>query len=196
MGLIPFLKNNGNTELFDIPENELIENCRKGNHAAFECIYRKYSGLVFSIAFHVLKDHHVSSEVTQDVFIKVYQKLDGFRENSSFKAWISKIALNSTLGILRKKNETVPIENIEKASSDNVIPDRALEFNELNGRLDKAVSEMTDELKEVFSLAVLGRTSYKEIADMLNISIESVKVRVFRARKFLKERLGKYMEEG
>ncbi len=172
----------------NITENTIIE-ASEGNTEAFESIYRAYSGFVYNVAFRVVNNIDEAQEVTQEVFLAVYQKLKSFKFKSSLKTWVYRISANMAIDYARKRSReqdhTVLYENNNKF---NKAIDPVGENIEREQQ-EKAISTLLEALSPDQRVCIVLRSveglSYQEIAESLNININTVRSRLKRAREKL-----------
>ncbi len=172
----------------NITENIIIE-ASEGNTEAFESIYKSYSGFVYNVAYRVVNNIDEAQEVTQEVFLAVYQKLKSFKFKSSLKTWVYRIAVNMAIDYARKRS---------REQDHTVLYD---DNNKLNKTIDSAGEEIEREQQEKIISTLLEALSpnqrvcivlrsieglsYQEIAESLNININTVRSRLKRAREKL-----------
>lgn len=166
----------------------------------FNCIYNQYKVLVYNVALNYLQNTEDAEEITQDVFIQVYDSLGTFKNNSSLKTWIYRITINKSLNFIKLKtrkkyyfvfgkitkseNEVENISNFEH-------PGILLENQEYSKYLFSVINTLPENQKTAFLLSKLDGLSNTEISAIMEISISSVESLVFRAKKNLKEKLSK-----
>lgn len=169
----------------------------------FKPIYDQYSVMVYNVALHYLQNVEDAEEITQDVFVSVYQNLDKFNSNSSLKTWVYRITINKCLDFIKykksakrffvfgKKTENeYEIQNISTFEH----PGIALENKENAQLLFETINQLTENQKTAFILSKLDGLSNPEIAEIMNISISSVESLIFRAKTTLKEKLSNKFE--
>ncbi len=187
----------------------LLERLRKGAPGAVEELMRLYQGKIFSLAMSILKNESDAEEATQDVFMTVIRKVNTFKGNSAFYSWIYRICVNTCLMRLRgkRRNDTVAIEDFmpvftEEGMHASPMDDwsKEVERKALNEELGKMIRKFTEELSEkyrvVFVLSDIEGLSNEETAKILGMTVPAVKSRLHRARLYLREQLGRYLQEG
>lgn len=165
-----------------LSESQLVEQSRQGDRDAFGEIVRRYQAFIYRQAWGYLQDGDAARDVAQDVFIKAYQGLRYLRGDAALRPWLYRICRNHCLNVIRrqrKERESRP----EPAHTGN--DDVALRIT-----LQQSISSLEDPYREVVMLRYYNDLTYDEIAAVLDISISNVKVRLFRAKKMLKEMLG------
>lgn len=186
-------------------EQALIKRCKDGDLKAFEDLISKYETKVFNITFRMLGDYTEAEDVSQDILIKVFKSIKGFKEQSSFYTWLYRITVNECLDMIKKKKKTAaysldaPLET-EKEEMKREIEDTGesvedkVERNELRKYLAEAMGTLSNEHKAVIVLRDIQGFSYEEIAEIVKCPPGTVKSRINRARCELKDILSKNKE--
>jgi RNA polymerase sigma-70 factor, ECF subfamily len=181
-----------------LSEEALIAKAREGNSNAFGELVRRNSRRVYAMSLKMLKNHEDAEDNSQNAFCKAYRKIGQFEGNSQFSTWLVSIAINEALMMLRKRR---PERSTEGTDSDLNSYDQGsqTDLHDLHADPEsqyvmkdlaqKTFEVLTPALKSTFILQKgEGWTSY-EVAQALNITAETVKSRIFRARVRLRERL-------
>lgn len=169
----------------DIPA-DIITKAAGGDLESFELIYKATSSFVFNVAYRVVNNRQDAEEITQEVFLTVYHKLNTFRFQSSFKTWIYRVTANSAINyskrISRERNRTVEFDDQVNAAP----PQQNKEVVEKEYHA-KIVASLLNALNSDQRTCVVLRNieglSYQEIADVLGININTVRSRLKRARE-------------
>jgi len=170
------------------PDDDLdvIEGCKRGDAAACKALYDKYSGKVFGFARRFMRDEQHAEDVTQDVFLRVFRKLDGFRGESRFSTWLFRVTVNSC------KNKRRSLERLQRFDPDRFQegraefegpPERHIDGRLLQRRIDRALERLTEEQRTVLLLKARGELSYREIGDLFGQSENQIRGKLYRARK-------------
>jgi len=174
-------------------ESNLIDQVKKGNTNAFRYIVANQQKLVFHIVGRIVVDRDEIQDVCQEVFIKVYQRINEFRGESRFSTWIASIAYHQCLNHLRKKRRLNEVNFEEDASFDwlktDESPDRIFENNETKKVLKAVVENLPLAYRTVITLFYLEEFSYAEIEQITGMPEGTIKSNLFRARAILKEKL-------
>jgi len=176
----------------------LVEQSRNGDVDAFEELIKDYKKTAYNIAFGVLRNVEDAEDASQEALIKVYKSIQNFNMQSSFKSWMYRIVVNTCIDFKRKKNiNAVSIdENIDlggnkefkrEIADDSNNPDALVEQNFNNKLIKDAVNKLEDDFKMIIILRDIQGFSYIEISEMLSCNLGTVKSRLNRARKNLKE---------
>lgn len=169
-----------------------------GNTGAFANLVNRYKHMVFTLAMKILKNAEEAEDVSQDVFLKAYQALPKFKGDSKFSTWIYKIAYYRSLDYLKKQKRTLRTDSMDSdaeydlPSIENTLD--ALEADERKKTIKKAVDELSEDNAIVITLYYFEELSLTEIAEIMNIEANTVKVRLFRSRERLAEILKKRLD--
>jgi RNA polymerase sigma-70 factor (ECF subfamily) len=185
---------------------DLVHASKNGDVAAFEQLVKKYDRKLLRIAQSVTHNREDSQDAIQETFLKAYQKLAEFREDSQFSTWLIRITLNQSLMKLRKQRATREVSLDEDFQTDAGIlprevtdwapnPEQLYRATELRNILIKTLKELSPILRTVFVLRDIERLSIDQTAEVLNISHGAVKARLWRVRLQLRERLNKYFSK-
>jgi RNA polymerase sigma factor (sigma-70 family) len=188
----------------NLSDRQLVEKVLSGNTNAFETIIKDTEGLVAQIVFKMINHAEERKDIAQDIYLKAYNKLPGFRFQSKLSTWIAQIAYNTCLSFLDKRKLIFPEDNQrESEAGDNIlerISNRSMDlFDNENDRLIFQKELSTILLSEIEKLPPIFKTlitlyhkedlSYDEISQITELPIGTVKNYLFRARKILKEQL-------
>ncbi len=169
--------------------DELIIQCKKQDAKAQGELYKRYSGILFSICLRYSPNYTEAEDSLQDSFLTIFKKVDQFKGKGSFEGWIKRITVNTVLQKYRKKRvfdiarEDQIADEIDVEVEDDGIP---LDF------LLKIIQELPDRYRLVFTLYVMDDYAHKEIAEMLGISDGTSKSNLARARMILKTKIEDY----
>ena len=169
-------------------EKDIIKHILQGETHLYAHFVDKYSEAVFSLVAHMVNCREDAEEITQDIFIKAFEKLSSFNIDSSFSTWLYRIAYNTTISALRRRPcNSVTIAEEILANTDEALVDETLsnENEELLLRLDKAIALLSPEERALVRLYHLEERSISETAQITGLKESSVKVKLHRARKKL-----------
>jgi RNA polymerase sigma-70 factor, ECF subfamily len=182
-----------------VSDDSLVAKSKNGDKAAFEILVRRYSKYVYTTAFFMVRDSHEAEDISQEVFVKVYLAIGGFRGLSSFKTWLRKLTVNTCIDKIRLKSKTYD----KKVSLDSMIEEgKEILLYEFNQNVEKFFQDR-ETVKEVLKIIVnleesyriplilrdLQDYSYIEIAEILKKPVGTVKTNIHRARKIIKDLL-------
>lgn len=186
-------------------ENKLIELAKSGDKSAISQLVNKYSERIYNLALRIMRNREEAEDVLQETFITVIEKLTTFDGRSSFFTWIYRIATNISLMRLRKRKvvfQQISDDPDFQESVENRVfvdwsqdPSVNLFDQETKSKLDEAINKLSDIYRSVFILRDIEGLSIKETSAILNITEENVKIRLRRARQFLRDYLSEYFEE-
>ncbi len=186
-------------------EQELVERAKNGDRAALAQLVNKYSDRIYNLALRILRRKEDAEDVLQETFLTVIEKLDKFDGRSSFFTWIYRIATNAALMRLRKKKvvfqELNDDPDFQESIESRVFVDWSQDPSinvfdeEVKQKLNEAINKLSDIYRSVFVLRDIEGLSIKETSEILGITEENVKIRLRRARQFLRNYLSDYFEE-
>ena len=164
-------------------DDVLVERCRNGDREAFAALVVRYQRPVYNAAWWVLRNAEDASDVAQNVFLKVAERLDDYDPQYRFFSWIYRIAVNESLDMLRRNGREEPLDDeIDVAGPDGDDPERRVGDAELSARIRSAVMSMATNDRTVLMLRHFSELSYLEIGQVLDLDEKTVKSRLFEAR--------------
>lgn len=172
--------------MHELTDDDIIKLVLQGYTKAYTMLVKRYQHMVFTLAMKILKNSEDAEEATQDAFVKVYRSLDKYSGESKFSTWLYAIARNTCLSKRRsiKPEHTIDTEieaqAIDKASD-------AIEYKSRRSLLDNAIKGLPTDDAIVISLFYLQEQTIEEISSITDLSISNVKVKLYRARKRLKD---------
>ncbi len=187
-------------------ELKLVRAAKAGDISAFEQLVHRYDRNVFRIAQHITQNREDAEDVVQDAFLKAYENLKNFQEQSKFYTWLVRIAVNEALMRLRRRRpeRMVSLDEEVKTDEDSMPrevadwspnPEQLYTQSELRDILTKTIQGLPSSFRTVFVLRDVEGLSTEETAEALDLSIPAVKSRLLRARLQLRERLNKYFKK-
>src|SRR5687767_10539252 len=172
---------------------ELVKLAQKGNTEAFEELVARHRDKIYARAFSMLRNEDDAIDLSQEAWVKGWQRLHQFQGDASFATWMTRIVINLCLDQLRKnkriKNESIDEMNDETGGVERQMPvitpnpTEGLERTELRQRIDKALSQLSYEHRTVLILHEFEELEYKLIAKKMGCSIGTVMSRLFYARR-------------
>ena len=193
-------------------DDALVARARTGDFAAFEALVERYEDKVYRLAFRFVRNETEAREIVQETLLSVWRKLDGFKGDSQFSSWLYRVTANAALMRLRsqRRHPEVSTEDLEPGfldtraaaygqvapASENWArrPDEELQSEELRQQLQKAIDTLPEIYRTVFLIRDVEEFSTEETAEMLGISVPTVKTRLHRARLALREVIGGHFE--
>lgn len=184
--------------------SDLIERLQKGDRDAFNELVLQYEKQIINLAYGMLSDREDALDAAQEVFIKVYRNISGFKGQSSLTTWIYRITSNVCNDILRKRQRTLKTISIHQSEDEEKptvdIPDTSpspqelLEQTEAQKAVRDTISALSDDFREVLTLCDIDGQSYESAAQILGIPHGTVKSRLNRARNALRKKLSEKRE--
>ena len=202
------------TLMADIPqgalardESQLVSEAKAGNFTAFDELVNRYEKKIYRLGMNITGNREDAEDVLQEAFLKAFEHLPDFREDSRFYTWIVRIAVNEALMKLRKRRSSreVPMEDTADDNGDVVVrefadwkpnPEQQFAQAELEQILQGAVNSLPPSFRTVFYLRDVEGLSTEETAEVLDLTEGAVKARLFRARLRLREELSKIFKRG
>jgi RNA polymerase sigma-70 factor (ECF subfamily) len=190
-------------------DSELVERAQEGDREAFQTLVERYQEKVYSICYGKVKDEQDAKDVSQDVFIKVFRYIENFNQESSFYTWLYRIAVNTSIDFLRKRSRRKEVDYDDTIQTDEDVeggellmpsklgidPDKELGRKELREKMLEALDSLSDKHRTILTLREVEGLSYKEMADVLEISKGTVMSRLYHARQYFQEALDDYVDE-
>jgi RNA polymerase sigma-70 factor (ECF subfamily) len=187
-------------------DSKLLAAVRRGEEVAARRLVDKYSPRLYNLALRILRSPRDAEDAVQETFITALDKLEQFDGRAEFATWIYRIGVNASLMALRKKRsrrrqeesiEVPAFEDIRSRELTDWNADPAAEVlkTEMREVMEKAIDKLPAKYRVVFALRDLEGLSIEETSKTLGISAANVKIRLMRARLFLREALGKYFHE-
>ena len=182
-------------------ELQLVDSARAGDPGAFRTIMQRHNQRLFRIARGVVGDDAEAEDVVQEAYVRAFAALDGFRGDSSLFTWLTRIVLNEARGRLRRRRHMVGLEAVEAAQGEEgrVIlfpsafgmedPEREAARMQARRLLERAVDDLPEPFRIVFVMREMEEASVEETAAALGLRQETVKTRLHRARRLLRESL-------
>lgn len=172
-------------------EQDLLAECRNGSRKAFESLYAQNQKRVFSVALNFFGGkHEMAEDITQQVFLKIYQKIGDFRERSEFTTWLYRITVNCCLDEQRKTRRLFSIEDFFGEFKVKKTQDDKVHRKEIADEVQKAIATMKPKFRVPILLKYSEGLSYDEIAKVLECSIGTISSRLNRGHKMLAKKLG------
>lgn len=181
-------------------EKQIIEHLKNGDEFIYKYVYDLYARMVYSVCFRMTGNKEEAEDILQDVFIKAFNSISSFREDSKLSTWIYQITVNTCLNKLRRKNAisffALDFWKDEKGGKEmvdnNPSPEKALEKSELQQIVQGAINSLPAKQKTAIILSRYEELSYKEISKIMALSLSSVESLIFRAKENLAKKLISY----
>src|SRR5882672_7253739 len=182
----------------------LVAGAKTGDARAFELLVQRHKGKIFLVVQRMTRNREDSEDVVQQSFQKAFVHLKDFQGESLFSTWLTRIAINEALMLLRRKRGSREVPIAETTTEETALPldipdsgpnpeDNCLQ-REQERILSAAVNELTPGMREAIELRELGELSTGETAQVMGLSVGAVKARVFHGRRKLRKTLKRYVE--
>ena len=163
-------------------DEEVVRKAQRGDRDAFDLLVRTYQSAVFNHIFRLVNDRGLAEDLTQDVFVRVYQRLPSFSFKSRFTTWLFQIAVNRVVDEMRvldrrPRPAELPVDDLL------AVADRSGEHSETIDAIWRAVDDLSVDLKTALLLRDVTGLSYAEMAETLGLSLATVKWRIYKARE-------------
>lgn len=177
-----------------VPDADLVSAAARGRETSFEELVRRYQRPIVSYIFRMLNDYDASLDVTQEVFIKIYNSLDRYSCDYKFSTWLYRIAHNAAIDHLRRNSvgtQSIETENSDGAyqiqlESSDPSPEQAQQMSEWRTEIEAVVKKLPEAYRELILLRHSRDLSYDEIAEVTSLPLGTVKNRLFRAREMMR----------
>ena len=177
----------------------VITRAKHGDEEAFHLIFNRYGRPVLSFINNLVQSHEQAEELAQETFVRAYRNLRGLQDESRLSTWLFGIARNVVREAVRQK-----IKNEKKVDLDapetlqlpaqGVLPEGAMLDRELTNKISRALADLDEDKRVVFSLKIFHEKSYEEISEITGHSIGKLKTDLHRARLEIRKRISPYLE--
>ena len=182
---------------------EIIERLKLGDKTVYTEVVERWQHMIYNTAVSIVQNEEDAEDITQDVFVTLYERIKDFREESSLSTWLYSITIRKALDLEKRKKRQkhggflqriFSVREIEKPANFNH-PGILLDNKERAAVLFNALKELPDKQRVAFTLHKLEGLNYQQIADIMNTSLYSVESLQVRAKKNLKKILKEYYEQ-
>ncbi len=181
-------------------EQSLIDRAREGDADAYGELVGRHQDRIYNAACYLLGDREQARDITQEVFVRAYEKLEGFRGDAKFYTWLYSIMLNMVRNVWRKRSRRSTMVRLDKERSDDETgavdppsprngPFETLDRRDRAERVREGIERLEESRKEIIVLRDIEGLSYEQISDIMELPMGTVKSRLYRARRRLKEEL-------
>ena len=164
--------------------NVLVDRAKTGDVSAFDGLYRQHVNQVYSLCYRMTVNKSISEELTQEAFVRIWQKLELFNGTSSFSTWMHRLVTNVVISQMRKKNLIDPSDDFEALLNQSA--DRA-SSTAVGMDLQSAILKLPNGARQIFVLHDVEGYKHSEISTMLDIAEGTSKTQLHRSRKLLRE---------
>ena len=172
------------------PDRELAEKFRLGDRSAFDALVRRHQKGVWRIVRRYVKRDADAADVTQQVFVRAFKALGGFRGAATVRSWLYRIAINCSLSWIRDHRRETPTEIAEDSLTEMPVAPGRIASDQDSVRLRAAIAQLPPKQRMVLELRVFDDLSFKEVAELADCSENTAKVNFHYAVKKLRDILG------
>jgi RNA polymerase sigma-70 factor (ECF subfamily) len=189
----------------DNDEADLVARARRKDGAAIALIIRQQNQRLYRIARSILRDDAEAEDALQEAYIRAFTSLDSFRGDSRLGTWLARIVMNEALGRLRRRKPTLDFDQFAKgqkagaeiirfpAANPELDPETAMAQREIRALLERAIDALPEAFRTVLVARLIEGMSIEETAELFGIRPETVKTRLHRARRLLKQEMEKHV---
>lgn len=179
-----------------VVEQGLIRAAQSGDRDALITLLREIEHQVYRTAYYILNDEQDAMDASQEALIRIYTKIGSYEEKAQFKTWVQRIVTNICIDKFRRTKPTVSIDEHELVFQDKQNVEQSVMSSYLAQDIQEAIDQLPDHHRTVIVLRYLQDFSYNEIADCLNLPLNTVKSYLFRARQQLQNMLQEHQKGG
>ena len=183
----------------------LIEQLKQGNEAAFKTIVEAWQDMVYNTALGIVQNAEDAEDISQEVFVQVYESVHTFKGEAKFSTWLYRITVTKTMDHIRRKKRKKRFAFIQSifGANDEIVhdppdfhhPGVALDKKETTAELFKAIDQLPENQKIAFTLNKLEGLNYQEVSEIMKTSVPSIESLLHRAKNNLKKNLELYYRE-
>ncbi|MDQ1327731.1 MAG: hypothetical protein QG641_1014 [Candidatus Poribacteria bacterium] len=175
----------------------LVEKFQQGDNNAFDELVKKYQDKIYGQCYHFTYDAGDALDLTQEIFIRVFQSLGNFKAQSSFYTWLFRIVHNTCIDYTRHKKAYLDAENIYSEyafdKAEQSLPSKLAEAKELEDEVSKAMNMLSSQARSAIILRYYEDLDYKSISEILGCRIGTVKANISKGMRMLKNMLPSYL---
>lgn len=172
-----------------VPELEIVRCAGMGDRDAFDVLYTRYSGRVFALCLRMSGNHEAAERLTQDAFVRAWQRLRSFRGESAFSSWLHRLAVNVVLEDGRRERRRTA--RIAIVRDPEVFASGTTRTDELRLDLERAIASLPPGARTILVLHDIEGYKHEEIGAMLGIAVGTAKAQLHRARRLLREMMNR-----
>ncbi len=166
---------------------ELVTRCRAGDALAWEALVRRFQARVYGLALHYVRNAEEARDVAQEIFVRVYRRLDGYRDTDAFLPWLLRVGRNVCIDHLRRlkarpAGASVPVDAVAEFAHPGPTPEAASEAADRRRLVHRAMQGLSEPTREIILLKEIQGLGFDEIASLLDIPLGTAKSRSNRAR--------------
>ncbi len=183
-----------------------IDRLCSGDQTAFYDLVGRYKKKVYYLAYDITGDHHEAEDISQEVFMKVYHALKTFRRDAKMSSWLHQITVNASIDSIRRKSarpakslgefDSVSTQgSLVAGSAHNLDPVQSTEYVQIQNRVSQALQKISPKERTVFVMCHYNGLKLKETAEILNVTVGTVKSLLFRAIRKLRKELSPFLND-
>jgi RNA polymerase sigma-70 factor (ECF subfamily) len=194
-------------DLDQTSEQELLRRAREGDFSAVRVLNRRHNRHLYRIARSVLADDQEAEDTVQETYLRAFTNLANFRGDARFSTWLARIVLNEALRRRQRRRDTVPIERLDStqerraaqtywpwsSAAADCDPERSAARLQIRKILEKAIDDLPEAFRTVLVIRDIEQMNTEQTARILNVCEETVKTRLYRARRILRTTLGEQL---
>ncbi len=203
------LENIGGADQLSQSEADLVARCKAGDKLAFDELIASHQERVFNVAYRLMSNYDEALDLTQEVFLTCFRKIGSFKGDSALSTWLYRITVNTaknrwkyqqSRGVNRTDSLDAPVtdgegeKSLAQYPSSDPSPSEVASGRQAMSRFEECLQKLPQEYREVLVLRYMEELSYEEIADILRISLGTVKSRIHRARAELREMMRDFVD--
>lgn len=184
-----------------VVDAELVRLAREGSASALRLIVRRHNQRLYRVARAIVQDDAAAEDVMQEAYLSAFRSLATFRADASLATWLTRIVVNKAVGHLRRERIMVPLETVDKLTwpdagiiamphhASELDPERSAARRQVRDLLERTIDTLPEPFRVVFVMRMVEQLSIKETACSLSIPEETVKTRLHRAKKLMRDKL-------
>jgi RNA polymerase sigma factor (sigma-70 family) len=173
-------------------DDAIIEGCASGKRSAQNALYRKYAAIMLAVCLRYAQNHDEAEDILQEAFLKIFQNINSYRKEGSFEGWMKRIMINHALNYYRKSRKLPFLEDIGSINETEIMEKEdqpAMHAPVSAEKLTALIQSLPPGYRMVFNMYVFEEFSHKEISAELNISENTSKTQLLKARRMLRKKL-------
>lgn len=189
----------GDFKNYKISESEIVKRILSGEKELYEILIRRNNQKLYRVIRSYIHDNAEVEDIMQNTYLKAFEKLYQFKQDSTFATWLIRIGINEALVRLREKGKLLNLSTslaeyksdaiLETPGSDQLNPEKRIIMNEAKQLMESAIDSLDVDYRTVYMMREIEEMTMAEISECLNISVSNAKVRFHRAKNMLKEKL-------
>jgi RNA polymerase sigma-70 factor (ECF subfamily) len=186
----------------DLPDERLVELAKANNLQAFEALMRRHNRRLFRVTRGILRDEGAAEDAVQEAYLRAFTKLDSYKPTGRFSAWLTRVALNEALMMRRRdRTDTVSLDEVgedalpkaQSGGSETPTGEQFVEAAHARVLLEHAIDGLPENFRMVFVLRVVEGLDVRETAECLELNLNTVRTRLFRAQRQLRGELSRLL---